>query len=322
MKITIAERLKPFSHQPGTRLVLPGTTLIVQAFPTLIRVGGHEIPLELTGPVKQFTVQLDLEKGCIWIWGFYREGYHRFRLWSDHGKFRFAEARGSRKSQLPSLSSPAFERLSLGVHKKQDWCLIKRRCDLKEIAPHWLRLAQFIPEVLVHHEGTAGLLEQIPNDRQTLYTDFLTLFNVGFEGIFNPLLENQQYLGVEIPKVSGTPSPLALIAQGAKRLRKALIEHGSFISILPCLPVQFHSGRFVSLNLGLLGSLDIEWCKKLIKRMIFRCRADQEIPLYFQQQVKSFRLRTSRIDKGKIYSVNELIQFRSNQNYFFDRFQK
>ena len=63
IRISIAERFKPFSHTPGTKYILPYSTLTVQVFPTLIRVEEREIPLELTGPVVDFTAQIDLEKG-------------------------------------------------------------------------------------------------------------------------------------------------------------------------------------------------------------------------------------------------------------------
>ena len=63
MKIAIAERLKPFSHTPGVACLIPGTCWKVEAFPTLLRIGEkYDLPLPITGPVADFTLELDLEK--------------------------------------------------------------------------------------------------------------------------------------------------------------------------------------------------------------------------------------------------------------------
>lgn len=322
MKIKIAERLKPFSHQPGTQLVLPHSHTVIEVFPTMIRAEGKEFPLPLSGPVKQFTVQLDLEKGCIWMWGFYREGYRRFCLWSEKGNLQISQARGDKKDATPALPTVHHERLSLGSHKKQDWCLVSRRCDLKEIIPHWLKLAQFLPEVDSHDQGMVGLLNQIPYDKNSVYNDLCNLFQLGYNGLLHPLLEDSLYHGVQIPSVEGDPSPLALITLGAKKIRRLFIDQGETLSILPCLPPEFHCGRFISIDLGGVGRLDIEWSKKMIRQMIFFSANDQEQTFTFQKEVKNFRLREISSNQGKMVPVGEAIKFKSQKTYHFDRFHK
>lgn len=322
MKIRIAERLKPFSHQPGTCLVLPYSHTTIQVFPTLIRAEGKEFQLPLTGPVKQFTVQLDLEKGCVWMWGFYREGYRKFCLWSDKGALKISQVRGDAKGSAPTLPVVCHERLSLGSHKKQDWCLVSRRCDLKEIVPQWLKLAQFLPVVKSHDQGMVGLLNQIPFEKTSVYDDLSNLFKLGYNGILHPLLEDSLYQGVQIPPVEGNLSPLALISQGAQKIRRLFIDQGDSVSILPCLPPQFHCGRFISINLGEVGKLDIEWSKKMIRQMIFFSATDQEQTFTFQKEVKNFRLREISANNGKTIPAGESYLFKSQKTYHFDRFQK
>jgi hypothetical protein len=322
MKITIAERLKPFSHQPGVTCVLPGSDLVVQVFPVLIKVGNKEIPLELTGPVEDFTVQMDLEKGCLWIWGVYREGYQRFCLWSEEGSFRFAQTRGSRKTQIPSLSISSNERLSLGCHKKQDWSLVDRRRDLKEILPHWLRLVNLLPPVKDHSEGTAALFDQLSFEKQSAYDSLSTVYQIAFKGMLCPTLENRSHLGIAVKPVSGTPSPLAVLTRGAALIRNLFIRSSEEISVLPCLPPQFHCGRYLSVDLGSRGELDFEWSKKMIRRLVFRSQQDQDFAFKFQKDVKDFRLRCSLKDKGKTIPVGSVLSFQAGHTYFFDRFQK
>lgn len=87
MRITIAERLRPFSHLPGTSFVLPGSNLGLQIFPALIRVSDlsgelpvimAEITLDLEGPMDGFTALQDLENGTLRVFGESSKGYFRY----------------------------------------------------------------------------------------------------------------------------------------------------------------------------------------------------------------------------------------------------
>ncbi|HEV8051923.1 MAG TPA: hypothetical protein VGP47_05465 [Parachlamydiaceae bacterium] len=89
MLLTIAERLRPFSHLPGTAFVVPGTTLSLEIFPALIRVTDlalsqpvvlAEISLDLNGPVKDFTAVQDLENGSLRVFGTSVNGYFRYSV--------------------------------------------------------------------------------------------------------------------------------------------------------------------------------------------------------------------------------------------------
>lgn len=89
MRITIAERLHPFIHTPGQLFPLPGSTLLVQVFPTRLCIydalGSKprlyaEIINDLKGPFEDFTAMLDLEKGLIRVWGHSAKGYVRYRI--------------------------------------------------------------------------------------------------------------------------------------------------------------------------------------------------------------------------------------------------
>ncbi len=325
MRIKIAERLRPFSHCPGTLCVLPGSQNIVQVFPTLIKVNGNSFPLELSGPVKDFTVQLDLEKRCIWVWGTYKQGYRRFKLFSDQGTFKMIEVRGPNREKATAAALPSFERLSLGSHKKQDWCLIKRRESLEEIFPHWIRLAQMMPDSIdPHREGTAALLEHCEraiqnNDALAVYPAFLNLFHAGFEGILSPRLNDADHLGLGVSSYSGEASPLVLIKEGARYIRQLFVNSNEAVEILPCLPPQFHCGRFLDVALQ-YGKLDLEWSKKLIRRMIFHSTCKQTVTFRFQKGIQEFRFSSQ--SKSETIQAGQPLEFESNQTYFFDRFKK
>lgn len=198
MRITIAERLIPFCHQPGTLAVLPGSGHLVQIFPCLIRiyelnralpVQMADLSLALKGPVDQFTFFNDLEKGRITVSGMTSEGWIRYHLISSQdaktirllidrsppGGVRVSGKEGGVRlidkewldlleatSSFVPYQAPVCDRLSLGCHKAQDWELIHRRLGLEEILPHWHRLGQLIPQhkFPLIPEGTLLLLEE------------------------------------------------------------------------------------------------------------------------------------------------------------------
>ena len=89
MHITIAERLRPFSHLPGTAFVVPGTCLSLEIFPAFSRVTDltlalpvvlAEISVEINGPVDDFTVIQDLENGSLRVFGTSSDGYFRYSV--------------------------------------------------------------------------------------------------------------------------------------------------------------------------------------------------------------------------------------------------
>jgi hypothetical protein len=99
MHIEIAERLHPYSHLPGAYFVLPGSSLRLQIFPSLIRVDdlSGSVPKQLCvvslnakGPVVDFTAQQDLERGEIVVWGKSKVGYFRYKIRSNGNGFIIA----------------------------------------------------------------------------------------------------------------------------------------------------------------------------------------------------------------------------------------
>lgn len=199
MHISIAERLRPFCHLPGTATILPGLGFHIQIFPCLIRISHlhssqpyllTELKLNIKGLVEQFTIFNDLEKGRITVSGKTVDGWLRYHLVSSlqNKGVRLLVEKAPNKvlmvedgSHQHSLSEkgelnlfrqneneifepyrvPLCDRLSLGNHKAQDWELIKRRCDLTEILPLVHRLGQLVPFVEAPNslEGTLSLLE-------------------------------------------------------------------------------------------------------------------------------------------------------------------
>lgn len=347
MHIKITERLRPFSHTPGMYCILPGSSLRLQIFPALLVVHDlseaepqlmAEIPVPVKGPVKEFTIQLDLEKSALHVWGESDQGYFRYQIrsapqpfhmllesdkglssWSPNPSFNHASFQVQKISSQPKNYSPALiDRLSLGSHKSQDWDMVKRRGELVEILPAWLRLGQLIkvPDN-ISYEGTAALLKVCQNaSKLEAYEAFQNLFNVAFEGVLSPSLKDNQHQGFELALPPSSLSPLILLTEGAKAIRSLFIRaHKNEIFVLPCLPPQFHCGRFLQVRCDHLGLLDVEWTKKAIRCMVFHAETTESIHFHFPKDVLRFRLN------GQSYPAGKPIDVEKGQLYTFDRFQ-
>ena len=232
--------MRPFSHQPGIECLLPRTCWSVQAFPTRLFLRDRqkamssaaiEIPLHLHGPVREFTVLQDLEKGCVFIWGIAKEGHFRLRLqagpdaielWVDRGRIECQGRLLKTKERMswnysgPYREPDLFERLSLGSHRSQDWNQVWPRLDPKEILPVLFHLSQWIPSLdSTPSSGMFYLLEQG-------WDDFLP---AAFSGILIPRLIDDQFQGLLEPEeISPQASPCALIAKAGEKIRKLFIQ--------------------------------------------------------------------------------------------------
>ncbi|HUD01958.1 MAG TPA: hypothetical protein VMR37_06495, partial [Rhabdochlamydiaceae bacterium] len=183
MKITITERLKPFSHLPGASCVIPWSGWKVQAFPTLLifedllSLQKHEYRLEWKGPVLDFTLELDLEKGVVWVYGRTAEGYRRICIEMLETGIAI-----DKKVVVPGsqVLPHSLERLSLGMSKALDWEQVRRRHEMAEILPIWFRLGQMVPR----QSGRVNLLHEC--EKTEIEALYLKLFLAGFEGILCP----------------------------------------------------------------------------------------------------------------------------------------
>ncbi len=323
--IKIAARLRPFSHLPKTRCLIPGTDTLVEAYPARVVLkdfGGKvlkDITLDVEGPLKDFTVLQDLERGCVTI---FSESY-RFHI-LPNGEITYAKNPGLSPLEMQ-------ERLSLGSHKKQDWTGIRRRLDFCEIFPLWFRLGTLLdlPERKEADEGIFTLIngckEAIDAHRpEAVIPAFAKLFLAGFEGMFVPRLVDEDFQGILPPDTPlASSSPLYLLAEGAKLIRSLfLVDSDRGAAILPNLPPELFAGRMCNLMCSSYGELDLEWSKKMIRRLVFRAKKDGEILFHFHSSIKCYRVRLNLRDKGSILTAGELLEMKSGKTYLLDQFEK
>lgn len=366
MSIKIAQRLKPFSHVPGSYSLIPGSFFRVQVFPALIRFDDlsqtypqqlGEISLKLKGPVDDFTVLTDLERGFVKVWGKAQNGFFRYQIISDesHGCVTILIEKTPSEG-LEMFSSlflqkivypgefirlfqnpnpfipyhpPLLERLSLGNHKTQEWEFILRRLDLTEILPFWVMWGQEIPKLGdVSLMGTAFLLKECENKinagkPETIASSFLDLFRAGFRGIFSPTLVDDWHQGI-FPDASlalNESSPLILLKEGYRLIRSLFIqEKEEGIAFLPSLPPELHCGRFLFLSTE-GGTIHMEWTKKTLRRVNISAKKDQEWRFLLRSGIKQFRVRKNKNEKGQNLKSQEKFTLEKNCDYLFDNFR-
>ncbi len=323
MKITIADRLRPFSHLPGAACVIPWSSYKVQAFPALLIFENlntfekHEYPLDWKGPVKEFTLELDLEKAVVWVYGKTLEGHRRICIEMQEGGIAIDKKLVVSGTQLMPHS---LERLSLGISKKLDWELLSRRQEMAEIFPIWFRLGQMVPKSGTAKVGTASLLQEC--EKLDVTSTYLKLFLTGFEGILTPRLADTAHQGI-VSEGKFSESPLILLTEGAKYIRALFFkERDQSWDFLPCLSPEFHAGRFLQLTTKAGDKIDFEWSKKLLQKVVIHSESDREILICLPKLLISCRLRTSLKEKGSRHSMEKPFILAPSQKLFLDRFEK
>jgi hypothetical protein len=321
LKITIAEKLRPFSHLPGACCMIPWSSWKVQAYPALLKFENlmtsetQEHPLHWKGPVIDFTMELDLEKGCVWVYGKTAEGYRRVRIEMTDAGIEISFDKEKKKTVLPGhrITSHPLERLSLGSSKALDWELVRRRSDMAEILSVWFRLGQMIPHA-GEKVGAAAFLKEC--EKTEVVSTYLKPFLAGFEGILSPRLADTDLQGI-IPEGPFSSIPLIMLSEGARRIRSLFFTEGANEwNFLPCLAPQFHAGRFTGLRTEAGDLIDFEWSKKQLKRVVIHPAVSRQVFIRLPKPLISCRAGKKR------HSLDQPLDLISDKPLFLDRFEK
>jgi len=272
MRVLIRNRYRPFTHKPGAKVLVPGTPYTLHVFPAKTFVLEGETVVRTIEGAK--ITELDLEKGCVRLDG----------KALDFGRQNTAKS----------------ERISFGVFKKQDFELIQKRADMREVLPMWHALAKWMPPSQPSYSI----------DKERVIPLLKDLFLSGFQSLFFP--EPPEFSGY--PKIPGDPA--SLISEGAQLIRSLLFKHeGDSLQVLPLLPRELECGRMVGVQLGNLALFDCEWRSGRIIRAGLTCLEDGTLNLYFPKRVKSFR-----IDGCKRAQNGESVALKKGYYIFFDQF--
>ena len=320
MHIDIALRFKPYSHEPGTVCLIPGTPWRVQAFPTFIRLFGpegenFEYRFSHQGIVEGFTIVQDLEKKQVRVFGRPKLDCRiaQGKIWENNQPML----------ELPFSTMPQkIERFSMGIHKAQEWEGIRRRLDLTEILPLWFHLGQMTPVVEKQKKGTLLLLEECQNYRvskEKLLLDkaLKHLFLSGFGRMFDPRVHDPEHRGIVKQEEPDPEAALSLLQEGSQLIRSLVFtQKENCWQILPCLLPHFHSGRFQC------EQLDLEWSNTKLKKIILHSPYDQEVSLEWPAGLSICRMRKDLKEKGSVFKREQPLCLSKNQIIYLDRFEK
>lgn len=330
MNITIAERLHPFSHLPGTPFILPGTTLVVRVFPTRLslsdltgKIAPFTLSFDFVGPLKEFTAELDLEHQELCVFGKTAKGFMRYHLCAKDDGVRLAMDKTFKEKTVCIRSFPphevalsqgekllvclplkgaeeisSFERLSLGMHKSQDFEMIRRRGDCKEIFPHWFALGSLVKneEGKAHFPLLAQCRAKIESRQiESVLEAFESLFLAHFEGVLTPRSFDSDYQGIQGQNLDPHANPLPLLTEGARLIRSLFVqERENAVALLPCLPPEFHSGRMTGVKTADGHRFDFEWTKKSLRTVLVQPVRTGNLSILLPKGVRSFRLKSGK----------------------------
>ena len=216
------------------------------------------------------------------------------------------------------LPAPSIEELSLGSHKAQDFDLIKRRLDLKEILPLWFALGEWVKCDTQSTYSKKSLLGCLEDGEPQAFKD---LFRAGFIGMFSPVYLDHYHQGFPLPPLEKNESCLLLLKKGNEFIRRLFIEEKEDgLSLLPHLPSEFHAGRMLNIQCKEMGVIHIEWSKKLLRRVVLSSKRKKSLTLYLQKGIKTFRLRKSKIEKGIEVISGSPIELEEDVTYMMDNF--
>lgn len=279
--ISIATRLRPFTHTIGAKCIIPGTDAVLEAYPDCLHIGELKIPLSNPPFDPNFTLQQDLERNCVWVFG----KKYRIKISAKEGGFEMVSS--GETTFFPAkicLSLPSqIERLSLGSHKAQDWDMILRRFDMKEILPVLYLLGQKSPP-----------LSEIGEISGT-FEDF-------YRSSFHQMA---------VPRKSSLKTTF-------QKIRSFFIEEKeNQIWLLPNNP--FPEGRLLNIQMQ-AGSMDIEWTKKRLRRVCLRVCKTGEVVFQLPQEIKTYRVKEHLLDKGKIVKNGDPLPCNAGLTLYLDRF--
>lgn len=324
--IKIEQRLQPFSVSPGTLFQIPGSCLFCRIFPSLIQILDNKCLV-----VNEFFLDKNYDGIFCVMQDLHKIGVKVFigkeRYWiSNQGMIK----KGKALSQRNFFSS---EFLSLGMNKKLDWEMIYRRKSLLEILPLWFRLGVLTPEINLTQDEKESenflLFSSVIKNffSQEKDKQYQVLKNLFFSCFPFNLVPQQQ--NIYFPKPHQSTSigkkgyPLFLLREGAFFIRSLFIRiDRNIFNILPCLLKQFHSGRFINISCNDLGSIDLKWSKKMIKKIVFRSYKEGVINFIFPKNVNKFRLTNLENKEKKVLLSSSSMEIKSRNTYVLDCFQK
>ncbi|OGN63109.1 MAG: hypothetical protein A3F09_02325 [Chlamydiae bacterium RIFCSPHIGHO2_12_FULL_49_11] len=301
--IKIREKITPFTHEIGSTVWVPYTDCFVRVYPAKLFVGDRGIDLPVKGPVKKFTVLLNLEQGRVEVFGEGRDGFFQLNIFGENNRLVIRMVRGEKKEwTLPCETILPFpkEKLLLGSLKKLEWEKVASRFDLREWYPILFLMGQMGPKAPHPLDAAPAHL-----------LGYLSSFLKAETG-------DVQFQGLDLRPL---PVPLfSLYHAFFQSIRnRFIVADGKKIELLPKVVSPFDRGRMVGVHTD-FGTLDMQWSGYKLKTCIFRCTQNAEIVLVSKLH-KTCGVRLYLKQKRRLFVLDRPFELKAGSIYLLDKFE-
>ena len=318
--IQIRQKHRPYSHCFGTKSPIPNTSFSLEVWPRKMRLFSKDqsfaYVVECNGPVKNFTLLLDLERGCLVFFYQAKEG---FISWSIKGhkdgicfylKKSPSEGLVVNNKRMQAKDSfletckeeitgyESVEKLCLGVHKNQEIDKVLLRGDLRETLPLYFRFGQYF--------------------KKTKPLDSISVLQKAELCQIHALLmvKKSQHDLVGIDHISIDHD---LFASAYQRIRHDFFRQESKnLYFMPNMNL-FHAGRLTGLQFS-CGTLSFIFRKKRVFRVVMDIHDDGEIHVSPINGLSSFRIRKNLHLKAERYDAHSSIMCKKGERLYLDNF--
>jgi len=314
----------PFSHRPGIRVWLGG--VVVHLFSTAFEIEGKVHTLPGLGVPTKWTVYMSNRH--IEVEGYGKDGFFRYRLYIEDKSLIFRACKGVPQMERGENKVLAFiapyepqeSRLLLGCHRAPYFDRIQLKPDILEVLQLWYQVSR--PDVGIKVEPSI-LLDLVhlveKRERALVLPQLEVLFRAGITDFFVPKQIDDLYLGYE-QVIFPEPSEAHKVVVACIRAL-FLQEQSEYIKLLPCLPKECLSGRLLREHLSSGHSIDIEWRKHAVRRVIIHAACDDCIrlssPHMSQCYVRPLPLRLRK----KKYTLGEPLELKAGTRYLLDHWE-
>ena len=324
-----------FSLRPGTKVLLPGSTIAAEAFPTALRLSGKELHFPGLGAPREWRVLVDAMRRTVCLEGKGVEGFFRLCIEQEEGALCLRSMKGPLQvdeggrttvlqrgdtlvlaKNAPRGPCPPLSRLLLGCNKELCCDRISASLDMNEVLPLWY---QFGPGGVLTDKPSKTLFGAVveaiqTKDRGAVFPAFCALFRAGIEGVFVPKRHDDRFLGYSIaPWPEGMEDVQSHVSAAIRSL--FLTEDGSTVDLLPCLPRECAAGRLLREPLLSGHLISLEWRKGCLRRVLLEAAHDGVVA--FRTAMGSGSIRTSSGRKKSIV-LAEPFEVRGGEAYLID----
>ena len=337
MQIVIDHRYKPYSLQPGVKVLVPSTSLLVQIFPSQLSIrdlscSSNANFIEYPPIDQSFTVFQDMERGHILIRGFSKGKAVQKEIVMQENQCLLLDKKPVKQAHLlvdnVEVHAKSSEtRIHFGCYKKPNMMRMRSQALLHEYLPFWHALGKrySLSNNREPSEDTTALLMQIEKSLQkeeilSLAGQWQQAFQSCLKSLFVPTRFDEEFFGF-VPQQRNQKDPLEILSWGSLLIEKMILEEKNHqISLGRKIPKELHCGRATCL-IFTGGKISCEWSKKQMKKVKIEAEKNCSVVLDIPK-VQSVRIRNGARSKGTRVFLKESFDLISGKTYFLDQMMR